>query len=83
MSNNISTSDTNISNCGDYEKRIKRVKNIDHISSTSNEVTTSFKDEGFLFVCEKNYTNSYDENNFTLSTSNSKCSKQEKNLYTN
>ena len=74
MSNKISTSNSNISYCGDYKKSTKRVKNIDHISSTSTEITTSFKDEGFLFVCEKNYINSYDENNFTLTTSNSKYS---------
>ena len=76
MSNKISTSNSNISYCGDYEKSTKRLKNVDHISSTSNEVTTSFKDEEFLFVCEKNYMNSFDENNFTLTTLNSKYSKQ-------
>ena len=74
MSNKISISNNNIYYCNDYEKGTKRVKNIDHISSTSTEITTSFKDEGFLFVCEKNYINSYDEKNFTLTTSNSKYS---------
>ena len=69
-------SNNNLDNCGDYEKITKRVKNIDHNSSTSNEVTKSFKDEGFLFVCKKNYLNSFDENNYTLLTSNSKYSKQ-------
>ena len=74
MSNKISISNNNICYCNNYEKGNKRVKNIDHNSSTSNEITTIFKDEGFVFVCEKNYMNSFDENNFTLSTSKSKYS---------
>ena len=76
MSNKIRKINNNLDYYGDYEKSTKRVKNIDYNSSTRNEVTTSFKDEEFLFVCEKNYMNSYDENNFTLTTSNSKYFKQ-------
>ena len=76
MSNKIRKTNSNLNNCGDYEKNTKRVKNTDRNSSTSNEVTKCYKDEGFLFVCEKNYFSSFDENNFTLLTSNSKYSKQ-------
>ena len=72
---------SNINYCSKNHVESSRDELIDRHSSTSNEVSTSLKEKGFLFVCEKNYMHLFDENNFLQLNSKSKYSKEKGNVF--